>query len=109
MRPSPRTVPMATRMAGVMRLFWKVYFTRNTIPRKRTKPPIQAKSFTPRNASQSIGCRGGGGGTSGGGNGDGGGGNGADDFSGGGGGAGKAVGTGSAFSETVAGRGTGGG
>ena len=37
-----------------MRLFSKEYFTRKTMPRKRTKPPIQAKSFTPRNASQSI-------------------------------------------------------
>src|ERR1700674_4067790 len=60
MRPIPRTVPIATRMAGVMRLFSKEYFTRKTIPRKRTKPPIQAKSFTPKNASQSIGGRGGG-------------------------------------------------
>ena len=42
-------------MAGVIRLFSKEYFTRKTIPRKRTKPPIQAKSLTPRNASQSIG------------------------------------------------------
>ncbi len=38
-----------------MRLFSKEYFTRKTIPRKRTKPPIQAKSLTPKNASQSIG------------------------------------------------------
>ncbi len=48
-----------TRIAGVMRLFSKEYFTRNTTPRKRTKPPIQAKSFTPKKASQSIGGRGG--------------------------------------------------
>src|ERR1700731_3905658 len=60
-RPIPRTVPIATRMAGVMRLFSKEYFTRNTIPRKRTNPPIQAKSFTPKNASQSKGLDGGGG------------------------------------------------
>src|SRR2546423_9411973 len=53
---------MATRIAGVMRLFSKEYFTRNTIPRKRTNPPIQAKSFTPKNASQSKGLGGGGGG-----------------------------------------------
>src|SRR5438067_3527760 len=66
MRPIPRTVPIATRMAGVMRLFSKEYFTRNTIPRKRTKPPIQAKSLTPKNASQSIGGRGGAGGLAGG-------------------------------------------
>src|SRR5437588_4569895 len=59
MRPIPRTVPIATRIAGVMRLFSKEYFTRNTIPRKRTKPPIQAKSLTPKNASQSMGGRGG--------------------------------------------------
>src|SRR6476660_8695816 len=70
MRPSPRTVPITTRIAGVMRLFSNEYFTRNTIPRKRTNPPIQAKSFTPKNASQSNGLdgtRGGGGGMSGGG------------------------------------------
>src|SRR3954471_18351846 len=48
-----------------MRLLSKEYFTRNTIPRKRTNPPIQAKSFTPKNASQSKGFAGtGGGGTS---------------------------------------------
>src|SRR5205085_1444156 len=62
MRPRPTTVPIATRIAGVMRLFSKEYFTRNTIPRKRTNPPIQAKSFTPKNASQSNGLEGGGGG-----------------------------------------------
>src|SRR4051812_1957114 len=61
MRPMPRTVPMVTRIAGVMRLFSKEYFTRNTIPRKRTNPPIQANSFTPKNASQSNGLAGGGG------------------------------------------------
>src|SRR5688572_26871992 len=66
MRPTPSTMPIATRMAGVMRLFSKEYFTRKTIPRNRTKPPIQAKSFTPRNASQSIGLPGGGGGGGGG-------------------------------------------
>src|SRR5687767_2285825 len=65
MRPRPSTVPIATRMAGVMRLFSNEYFTRKTMPRKRTKPPIQAKSFTPRNASQSIGFAGGGGGAGG--------------------------------------------
>src|SRR5205807_435377 len=66
MRPRPTTVPIATRIAGVMRLFSKEYFTRNTIPRKRTNPPIQANSFTPKNASQSNGFAGGdgGGGTS---------------------------------------------
>src|SRR5205807_3844988 len=67
MRPRPTTVPIATRIAGVMRLFSKEYFTRNTIPRKRTNPPIQAKSFTPKNASQSNGLEGGGGGRIGGG------------------------------------------
>ena len=44
-------------------------FTRKTIPRKSTNPPIQAKSLTPKNASQSMaarGGRGGGGGVSGG-------------------------------------------
>src|SRR4030081_3835379 len=61
MRARPTTVPIATRIAGVMRLFSKEYFTRNTIPRKRTNPPIQAKSFTPKNASQSNGLAGGGG------------------------------------------------
>src|SRR5438105_4752567 len=65
MRPRPTTVPIATRIAGVMRLFSKEYFTRNTIPRKRTNPPIQAKSFTPKNASQSNGFAGGDGGTGG--------------------------------------------
>jgi len=65
MRAIPTTVPIATRIAGVMRLFSKEYFTRKTIPRNRTKPPIQAKSFTPKNASQSNGF-GGGGGTGGG-------------------------------------------
>src|ERR1051325_7279489 len=62
MSARPITVPITTRIAGVMRLFSKEYFTRNTIPRKRTKPPIQAKSFTPKNASQSNGLGGGGGG-----------------------------------------------
>ena len=65
MRAIPTAVPITTRMAGVMRLFSKEYFTRKTIPRKRTKPPIQAKSFTPKKASQSKGF-GGGGGTGGG-------------------------------------------
>src|SRR4051812_44749079 len=63
----PTAVPIATRIAGVMRLLSNEYFTRNTIPRKRTNPPIQAKSFTPKNASQSKGLAGGGGGTNGGG------------------------------------------
>src|SRR5438270_13799527 len=67
MRPKPTTVPIATRIAGGMRLCWKEYFTRNTIPRKRTNPPIQAKSFTPKNASQSNGFVGSGGDTGGGG------------------------------------------
>src|SRR5947207_9698683 len=58
----PTRVPIATRIAGVIKLFSKEYFTRNTIPRKRTNPPIQAKSFTPKNASQSKGFAGGGGG-----------------------------------------------
>src|SRR3954452_20871869 len=58
MRPRPITVPITTRIAGVMRLFSNEYFTRNTIPRKRTNPPIQAKSFTPKNASQSDGLGG---------------------------------------------------
>src|SRR2546423_6634568 len=62
MRMSPMTVPMRTRIAGVMRLLSKEYFTRNTIPRKRTNPPIHAKSFTPKNASQSNGFDGTGGG-----------------------------------------------
>src|SRR3954463_2113108 len=69
MRTRPITVPITTRIAGVMRLFSNEYFTRNTIPRKRTNPPIQAKSFTPKNASQSNGLDGGSGGTSGGGGG----------------------------------------
>src|SRR6476619_5715906 len=58
----PTTVPMTTRIAGVMILLSKEDFTRNTIPRKRTNPPIQAKSFTPKNASQSNGFAGTGGG-----------------------------------------------
>src|ERR1041384_8347451 len=70
----PTTVPMATRIAGVMRLLSNEYFTRKTIPRKSTNPPIQAKSFTPKNASQSNGLAGGGGTNGGGGGGDGGGG-----------------------------------
>src|SRR5688572_25449461 len=65
MRPTPRTVPRITLMAGVIRLLSKEYLMRKTIPRKRTKPPIQAKSLTPRNASQSIGLLGGGGGAGG--------------------------------------------
>src|SRR5436190_8958994 len=65
-------VPIATRIAGVIKLFSKEYFTRKTIPRKRTNPPIQAKSFTPKNASQSNGFAGGGGATGGGGGGGGG-------------------------------------
>src|SRR3954471_9783686 len=72
MRTRPITVPIRTRIAGVMRLFSNEYFTRKTIPRKRTNPPIQAKSFTPKNASQSNGFVGGGGGTRGGGGGGGG-------------------------------------
>ena len=84
MRAIPTAVPITTRMAGVMRLFSKEYFTRNTIPRKRTKPPIQAKSFTPKKASQSKGF-GGGGGTGGGICGDGGGGGGRGGSNGGGG------------------------
>src|ERR1043166_1815604 len=68
------TVPMATRIAGVMRLLSNEYFTRKTIPRKSTNPPIQAKSFTPKNASQSKGLAGGGGTNGGGGGADGGGG-----------------------------------
>ena len=48
------SAPITTRMKGVIRLFSNEYFTMKTTPRKRTKPPIQAKSFTPRNASQSI-------------------------------------------------------
>ncbi len=47
--------PSTMRMEGVMRLFSKEYFTRKTTPRKRTNPPSQAKSFTPRKPSQSIG------------------------------------------------------
>src|ERR1044071_8864234 len=62
MRPRPTAVPITTRIPGVMRLFSKEYFTRKTIPRKRTKPPIHAKSLIPRNASQSIAGRAGGGG-----------------------------------------------
>src|ERR1044071_822723 len=62
MRPRPTAVPITTRIPGVMRLFSKEYFTRKTIPRKRTKPPIHAKSVIPRNASQSIAGRAGGGG-----------------------------------------------
>src|SRR3954469_18700106 len=61
-RPRPRTVPINTRIAGVIRLFSNEYFTRKTIPRKRTKPPIQANNFTPKNASQSNGLAGTGGG-----------------------------------------------
>src|SRR5450755_3163865 len=57
MRASPTTVPITTRIPGVMRLFSKEYFTRKMMPRKRTKPPIHAKSLTPRNASQSIADR----------------------------------------------------
>src|SRR5205823_9676492 len=41
-----------------MRLFSNEYFTRNTIPRNKTNPPIHAKSLIPRNASQSIATRG---------------------------------------------------
>src|SRR5947209_17649249 len=62
MRTSPMTVPITTRIAGVMRLFSNEYFTRKTIPRKRTKPPIQANNFTPKKASQSNGFEGTGGG-----------------------------------------------
>src|SRR4051812_20370334 len=50
---------MTTRIVGVMRLFWNEYSTRKTTPRKSTKPPIHANSFTPRKASQSIGGFGG--------------------------------------------------
>src|SRR3954462_12729389 len=58
MRATPTTVPIKTRMAGVIRLFSNEYFTRKTIPRKRTKPPIQANNFTPKRASQSKGLEG---------------------------------------------------
>src|SRR4051812_12082445 len=103
MSARPTTVPMTTRIAGVMRLFSNEYLTRNTIPRKRTNPPIHAKSFTPKNASQSNGFdgTGGGGGRMSGG----GGGRGAAGFGGGGGGAtvwsgatGAAFGTGGGMS-----------
>src|SRR3954453_1906498 len=78
MRATPTTVPIKTRMAGVIRLFSKEYFTRKTMRRKRTKPPIQANNFTPKNASQSKGFAGtGGGGAAGGGGGGGPGGGGA--------------------------------
>src|ERR1043165_3004035 len=93
MRAIPTTVPMVTRMAGVIRLLSNEYFTRNTIPRKRTNPPIQAKSFTPKNACQSngfAGTSGGGGGGGGGGGACGGGGGGAPAGLGGGGGGGGA-------------------
>src|SRR3954452_14965178 len=84
MRATPTTVPIKTRMAGVIRLFSKEYFTRKTMPRKRTKPPIQANNFTPKNASQSKGFAGtGGGGAAGGG--------GAGGLGGGGGGGGDAA------------------
>src|SRR5215510_4790272 len=43
---------MTIRPSGVIRLFSKEYLTRKTIPRKRAKPPSQANSFTPMNASQ---------------------------------------------------------
>src|SRR5450755_1986021 len=52
------SAPRITRIVGVSRLFSKEYFTRKTTPRKRTKPPIQAKSLTPRKLSQSIAARG---------------------------------------------------
>jgi len=54
-RPEPITAPMTMRIAGVMRLFSNEYFTRKTTPRKRAKPPTQEKSFTPMNASHSMG------------------------------------------------------
>src|ERR1041385_2999463 len=85
MRTSPMNVPITTRIAGVIRLLSNEYLTRNTIPRKRTKPPIHAKSFTPKNASQSNGLDGTGGG---GGMGGGGGGSGVTGLDGGGGGIG---------------------
>src|SRR5436190_22526216 len=59
---------MPTCMGGVMRCFSNAYFTKKTTARNRMKPPIQAKSFTPKNFSQlicaaagagpGIGCRG---------------------------------------------------
>ena len=65
-KPNPMITPIAMRMRGVMRLFSKEYFTRKTTPRKKTKPPIHAKSFTPMKASQSMAARtGDGGGTAG--------------------------------------------
>src|SRR5437764_1461693 len=47
-RSAPMIPPLTTRMAGVMKLFSKAYFTKKTTPRNKARPPIQAKSFTPR-------------------------------------------------------------
>ena len=51
------SAPITMRIRGVMRLFSNEYLTRKTTPRKKTKPPIQAKSLTPMNASQSMARR----------------------------------------------------
>src|SRR4051812_28469835 len=56
------SAPMTMRMDGVMRLLSNEYLTRKTTPRKKTKPPLQAKNFTPMKASQSIARRAGSGG-----------------------------------------------
>src|SRR4051812_34397526 len=44
--------PIAIRIPGVMRLLSNAYLTKKTTPRKNAKPPIQAKSLTPRSDSQ---------------------------------------------------------
>ena len=42
---------MATRTAGGMRFRSKAYLTKNTTPKNRASPPIQAKSLAPMNCS----------------------------------------------------------
>src|SRR5438477_10532832 len=57
-RSAPMIPPLTTRMVGVMKLLSKAYFTKKTTPRNKARPPIQAKSFTPRIDSQFIGVAG---------------------------------------------------
>ena len=43
---------MATLAAGEIRLWSNEYFTKKATPKKRARPPNQAKSFTPMNCSR---------------------------------------------------------
>src|SRR5260370_41217829 len=56
-RAVPLAAPVTIRIDGVIQLFSNAYFTKNTTPRNSARPPIHAKSFTPRIDSQLIASR----------------------------------------------------